>query len=68
MPYYAFHDYNIDLYKIMFINIDDDALVGELLDDYRKSDEEYNIEEWLEFLKSKGYEAYIVEPECEFYF
>jgi hypothetical protein len=68
MPYYAFYDHNIDFYKIMFINIDDDGIVGELLDEYRESDEEYNFDGWFEFLKSKGYDAHIAEPECQFYF
>ncbi len=47
----------------------DKKTVEKLLDEYRKSDpENYNIEEWCEFLNEKGIKASFIYPEFSFYF
>ncbi len=42
--------------------------VCELLDEYRKIDEDYNADGWEEFLGEKGYTIKYLEAEEEIYF
>jgi len=42
--------------------------IEELLNEYRKEDEDYNNWGWLEFLQKKGYKVKMIEPDYEVYF
>jgi len=42
--------------------------VEKLLDEYRNSDEYYNIEDFMDFLSEKGIKARILEPDYSIYF
>jgi hypothetical protein len=43
-------------------------IVKKLLNEYRKSNPEYNDEEWLRFLRKKGIKARFIKPRISIYF
>jgi iron uptake system EfeUOB component EfeO/EfeM len=67
MPIYEFYcDFN-DIDFLMEIDADFET-VEKLLDEYRNSDEAYNIIDWLTFLENKGIKAKIIEADYNIYF
>lgn len=51
------------------IDTDNTNLIEKELEDYKKIDENYNIDGWIKHLKSKGYKTEIVaDPDCILYF
>lgn len=68
MAIYRFYDENVNLNLILEIDEKDDSVIGALLDEYRYENQEYNTDEWIKFLKSKGYEVTAITPRYNFYF
>jgi iron uptake system EfeUOB component EfeO/EfeM len=67
MPIYEFYcDFN-DVDFLIEIDADFET-VEKLLDEYRNSDEAYNIIDWLTFLENKGIKAKIIEADYNIYF
>ena len=52
---------------LMEINTNDDIKIKQLLDEYRRSDKDYNADRWEDFLREKGFVVdRILLPEPEF--
>jgi hypothetical protein len=64
MPYYMFYWSAGDEDERFLARIEADSeTVKKLLDEYRKSDPDYNDFGFIEFLKKHGIDAEIIEPE-----
>jgi hypothetical protein len=64
MPYYVFYWGSGDEDERFLARIEADSeTVKKLLDEYRKSDPDYDDFDFIEFLKKHGIDAEIIEPE-----
>lgn len=43
-------------------------VIKKLLSEYTSNNSEYNIDDWLEFLKEHGYTVILIEPDYDMYF
>jgi len=68
MPIYEFYWGNHEDEKFVAEIEADVKTVEKLLKKYKASDEEYNDQEWIEFLQEKGIKARILEAEYAIYF
>lgn len=67
MRTYKFSDDSVDVEFIVKINAGPKT-VEKLLNEYRDSDEEYNDEDWLKFLRKRGIEHEKIPIDHELYF
>jgi len=64
---YRFYDHGTSIIGIIRTDCPKKQL-EELLKEYKESDDAYNWEDWIDFLKRQGFMVQCLTPEYEIYF